>query len=216
MKKKSISKAQLVSKLGYRNIGKGLRRFDGFLAGSEYNPMIINNLHKALDLPEEKILRKLAKTRKVITREREIEKLKRQRLELKQFVPFLICRTERRIPSPIFVCAMLRSDRMKYVYLPKDITSMTPDERDRICCELIKQKMIKTEGKIPAFGFITHFVLKLSYFDNENERMVYAIDGSPLPDADDEMKKLHDGQPSLSVGGHDILSQLKVSLPFKI
>ena len=197
MKEKGISKSDLVKKAGYTNIARGCRRFDSLMKAENLSGMLIDNLPQALGVPEDEIKQKLQETKNEIRKEREDA-------ERAAFHPYLYCHTERRIPSPIFVCAILRADQMKKRKLPDNFNSMPDDEKDSVRREIISKALEFYDGAIPSFGKIVCFTERLEYDDNENERRVYDLKGYLIPDADPGYKKIYDGKATLTCGGHDI------------
>ena len=172
----------------------------------ELNPVIMAGLHHALDVPESEIQEKLNETR----RELDAERLEREENERKNFVPYLYCQTERNIPSPIFVCAILGSDRMKFIHLLPNYNDLCYDEQDILRKKLIAEHLQRHTGSIPAFGKITAYTLKRHYDDEEKECEVYDLAGALIPDPAPDQKVIRDGRASLSVKGKDITGILKV------
>jgi len=119
-------------------------------------------------------------------------------------VPYLYCHTERRIPSPIFVCAILGADRMRFRKLPPDFNILTPEKRNRIRIDVIKETLKMYNGMIPTFGRIICFTERLYFDDNIAERKVYNINGNLLISPDSELQKINEGRASLTVKGQDI------------
>jgi hypothetical protein len=80
----------------------------------------------------------------------------------KAFRPHLQVQTERRVPSPIFVAAIMGVHRLRIVALPDEALSASPEARDQIVKRVIIDHYRSSSGHIPAFGAITGYVLVLS------------------------------------------------------
>ncbi len=200
MREKGLKRSEVVQRLGYTNVAKGCRRLDQLLHNLEYNSTIMNNLHVALGVTRQEVEAKLAET----AREIEQERLQEEERERRVFVPYLFCQTERRIPSPIFVCAILNAVSMKYVYLPPDYNRRSDSEQEEIRRALIAGRLQKNDGKIPSFGKITCFTLRRFYDDTEEEREVYDLEGNLMPRPPEGTRKITRGNATLTVKGKDI------------
>lgn len=200
MREKGLKRSEVVQRLGYTNVAKGCRRLDQLLHNLEYNRTIMNNLHVALGVTRQEVQEKLEET----AREIEQERLQEEERERRVFVPYLFCQTERRIPSPIFVCAILNAVSMKYVYLPPDYNQRSDSEQEEIRRALIAEKLGKNDGRIPSFGKITCFTLRRAYDDSEEEREVYDLEGNLMPRPPEGTRKITRGNATLTVKGKDI------------
>jgi hypothetical protein len=91
-------------------------------------------------------------------RERRIES---ERAYLATFRPHLHVQTERAVPSPIFVAALLTVARLRTVSLPEKALTANDEARDRIIKTTIIDHWHENNGYVPAFGGITGYVLVL-------------------------------------------------------
>lgn len=200
MREKQLKRSEVVRRLGYTNVAKGCRRLDQLLQNLEYNDTIIKNLHVALDVPRQQVDEKLAETASELEEERRREEERERRV----FIPYLFCQTERRIPSPIFVCAILNAVSMKYVYLPPDYNQRSDREQEEIRVALVAEKLQKNDGRIPSFGKITCFTLKRFYDDSEEEREVFDLEGNLMIHPPEGTRKITRGNATLTHRGKDI------------
>lgn len=205
MTKKRIAKSEFLKSCGYKNIPKGCRRLESFLKGETYPDMIMNNLSTALDVTEDEVKESIRKSKIEIQHELDKEKVSK----IKEFEPFLFCHTTSRRPSPIFVCALLGSDRMKEVILPIGFTDLTEDERTTKRREIIAETLKDYNGMIPAFGKIVCFTEKLSFDDEKNDRLVFDLNGDLMENPPDEYKEIYRGRVGLTIKGRDITGLLK-------
>jgi hypothetical protein len=113
---------ELIRRCGYKNIPKGLRRLEDLRGGEFQNTRgLISGLPQALDVPAELV-------------QKAIDDTTRQRHEAYEaawraaFRPHAIILTDRRIPQPIFVAAMIG------VYETESSTSMRPSTRTPLPC----------------------------------------------------------------------------------
>ena len=91
-------------------------------------------------------------------RERRIES---ERAYLASFRPHLHVQTERAVPSPIFVAALLTVARLRTVSLPEEALTANDEPRDRIIKTIVIDHWHENNGYVPAFGGITGYVLVL-------------------------------------------------------
>jgi len=204
MQEKQISRVEFVNRIGYHNIAKGLRRFDEFIKENNFNKMILDNLHLALDESIEIVDCKFNETKIEIQKDIDAAKSLQEEFERKSFVPFLYCHTERRVPSPIFVCVVLGADRIKVQKLPHNYNLLSVNDQEILRKELIAKLIEKYNGIIPTFGGIICFTLKRKYDDIEDEREVFDLNGILIPSPPAEYKKISIGSTSISIKGKDI------------
>ncbi len=204
MKEKGIKKAELVKRTGYSNISRGCNRFDSFMKGESYPDIFMKNLAASLDVPQEELNEVIEKSKIEIQEDIERKRERQNDIDRRNFSPYLYCHTERKIPSPIFVCAVTGADRMKKIMLPEYFTILSDEERDAQRRELIKRTMKSYEGKIPGFGNILCFTEKLIFNDNEHELRVYNLKGDLIENPPPEFKKIYEGTTTLEHKGRDI------------
>ena len=148
-----IHSPELVRRWGYKNTSKGLRRLEQLQAG-QFVPAgtIMEALAKALDLPVSELLKASETTKRQLDQAR----LTAQELEWRDwsstFRPHAILRTERQIPSPVFVVALVGAENILRV----NFDHMQPTNT----------WMVQVTSKLPvhvaAFGLVTGFYLNYS------------------------------------------------------
>jgi hypothetical protein len=77
------------------------------------------------------------------------------------FRPHVQVQTERTIPSPIFVAAMLTVARLRSIHLPDDALATNDEARNRFIKTIIIDHWRENNGRVPSFGGITGYVLVL-------------------------------------------------------
>jgi hypothetical protein len=65
-KELGVKRGDLPSRLGFRNVAKGLRRLDAFLCKATGSKEILEQLHRALDVPEHVVREAVRETREAI------------------------------------------------------------------------------------------------------------------------------------------------------
>src|SRR3954471_515438 len=140
MAAKGLRKAQIVSLLGFKNITKGIRRFDAFVVDGVDSPGMLDRLPAALGLPAETVHAAYEQTLDQFRAEAEAQRtanLERLRIE---FRPHVRVKTERTVPSPIFVVAMTGGpDRWLRINLPEEVTASPEHSQIEQAAEIIRQ-----------------------------------------------------------------------------
>jgi|HubBroStandDraft_6_1064221.scaffolds.fasta_scaffold118030_2 hypothetical protein len=108
-----LSRSDLVRRAGYKNIAKGLRRLDELLAGDlGKTGNLIRALPAALDVPTEMVEHAIEETRRRIAEAQEAARQAREWAWRAAFMPHAIILTERTVPQPIFVAAIIGVERL--------------------------------------------------------------------------------------------------------
>jgi hypothetical protein len=168
MAAKGLRKSQIVSLLGFKNITKGIRRLDAFVADGVDSPGMLDRLPSALGLPAETVHAAYEQTLDQMRAEAEAQRsahLERLRAE---FRPHVRVKTERTVPSPIFVVAMTGGpDRWLRISLPEEVTALPEHDQIEQVAEIIRQHHAERKGWAGPFGSITGY-----YYRSEFERAV--------------------------------------------
>jgi integrase len=148
-----LSRGEFAKRLGYKNVAKGIRRIDvlcdGDLEGTKH---FLDVLPQALETSAETV--KLALEQTV----RELELAEKQEAEAhdkiwrENFCPHAIILTERTVPSPIFVAAMIGVEKLLRIDL--DATQGP--------VSFVKQVLYRLPEGVPAFGKTIGFVINYS------------------------------------------------------
>jgi hypothetical protein len=103
----------LVRRVNYKNIAKGLRRLDELLAGDlDKARDLICALPAALDVPPEVVERAIDETRRQVAEALEAERHVQRAAWRAAFKPHAIILTEKGVPQPIFVAAIIGARRL--------------------------------------------------------------------------------------------------------
>ncbi|NOX41106.1 MAG: hypothetical protein GXP05_11490 [Alphaproteobacteria bacterium] len=143
-----LSKVQLVKRIGYANVNKGLRNYEEFLDGDFEQPFIVDNLCVALVIDPKIIDRAIAHAKRKITIENLTDSMHEAQNWARTFRIHAIINTELDCPSPIFAEAMFDIAQLKIIYL----------DSSRYAASYIQQAIrelpnrLGAGGHIPAFG----------------------------------------------------------------
>jgi hypothetical protein len=156
-----ISRSDLVRRLGYRDVSGGYEALSTALLTGMIGPLIENHLAGALKADETLVRAVIAATREQKRDEASRTRNDRERAYLASFRQHLQVQTERIVPSPIFVAALLTVARLRLLRLPDEAITADDDARDRIIKTIIIDHWRESGGCVPAFGGITGYVLVL-------------------------------------------------------
>jgi hypothetical protein len=167
MAKLGLSRGEFAKRLGYKNVAKGIRRIDvlcdGDLEGTKH---FLDVLPQALETSAEAV--KLALEQTV----RELELAEKQEAEAhdkiwrENFCPHAIILTERTVPSPIFVAAIIGVEKLLRIDL--DATQGP--------VSFVRQVLARLPDAVPAFGKPIGFVINYS----PDHAVRFASNGQPI------------------------------------
>ena len=138
-----LSAVELVRRCGFKNIPKGLRRLEQLCQGDLARAtIIIDSLPSALEVTADVVQQAIDQTQQEL-READ-EKAWRE-----TFCPHAIIVTERVIPQPLFVAAVIGVERLLRLDLDgsQDPVTYVTQARARL-----SQRLAKWKGALPAFG----------------------------------------------------------------
>lgn len=178
-----LTRRQLVERLGFsERLAKGHSVLSEILLTGTV-PLYVTALADALEIDQPLLDAVLSATERQLDAERKAELLARENKYRECFYPHLQVKTERRMPSPIFVAAMLPPERLRVVYLPEEVDSLEEDEREQLVRASIRRHYRTTAGKVPAFGRIEgYYFIRFAGFGAMDFGVPYSVDGSPIGD----------------------------------
>ena len=148
-----LSRGEFAKRLGYKNIAKGIRRIDALCEGDiEGTKQFLDVLPQALETSAETVKRALDQTVHEIELAEKREAEARDKIWRENFCPHAIILTERTVPSPIFVAAIIGVEKLLRIDL--DLTQRPVSFVRRVLDRL-------PEGVI-AFGNTVGFVINYS------------------------------------------------------
>jgi hypothetical protein len=145
-----ITKHELVVRLRYDNINKGLRRLQSVIGGDlDGCADILPKLAGALQTHPDAVLRAIQATREEQQRDRVRAEEEREREWARAFTPHAIILTERTVPSPMVACAMTMGERNLLIELDQ-----TRPRRTYVHQALSESngRLVRFGGEIPFFG----------------------------------------------------------------
>jgi hypothetical protein len=108
-----LSRGEFAKRLGYKNIAKGIRRIDVLCAGDiEGTKNFLELLPQALETSAETVKIALDQTVRELELAEQQEAEARDNIWPETFRPHAIILTERAVPSPIFVAAMIGVEKL--------------------------------------------------------------------------------------------------------
>jgi hypothetical protein len=172
------SRSDLVRRLGYPDIGDGQEVLGAVLVSGSVAPQMANHLADTLEVDdaligsvigatmlqkrdEARLHRTLWKLNDVMWGKKRRLRVESERAYLASFRPHLQVQTERAVPSPIFVAALLTVARLRIIRLPDEALTVSDEARDGITKTIIIDHWHENDGRVPAFGGITGYVLVL-------------------------------------------------------
>lgn len=158
MKLQRIKRTELVYRLGYANMNKGLRALDGCIRDGFPHPFVIQNLPKALNVEASQLEKVLETTRQELLDEEEAR-------ERKNFAPHLWVITERASPTSITM-AVITGLIKKKVRLPKELPTLPFEEQLERVKGIVKYHYFIDEGQYPFFGKITGYYFVHHFREN--------------------------------------------------
>jgi|SRR5690242_1109481 len=156
-----ISRSDLAHRLGYRDIGRGHKALSEVLVTGVVPRHAEKYLAAALEVDDallEPVIGATTRQKRDEARKRRVES---ERAYLAAFRPHLQVQTERAVPSPIFVAALLTVARLRIIRLPDDALTASDEARDVIIKTIIIDHWRENGGYVPAFGGIMGYVLVL-------------------------------------------------------
>lgn len=149
-----VSRAELVRRLGYRNIAKGLRRLDALCAGEfRLTKDLIRALPAALDVSELVVESAVEELREAERR----QAADQEAAWRAGFTPHAIALTERTTPSPIFVAAL--TNATKFMRIDLDLTADPTSFVDQALLGLHRTLAARGWDGFPGFGRPTGVVV---------------------------------------------------------
>jgi len=156
-----LSRTDLVRRLGFENLNAGHHGLTELLMTGVQSPTIAPRLAEAFEVEADLLDEVSMATARQQHDEARVQILERERAYRAAFRPHLQVQTERKVPSPIFVAALLGTARLRIVPLTDEPFASDENVRDRAVKAVIVEHHREHAGRVPAFGAITGYVLVL-------------------------------------------------------
>jgi hypothetical protein len=148
-----LSRGEFAKRLGYKNLAKGIRRIDALCDGDlEGTKHFLDVLPQALETSAEAVKLALEETVRELELAVKQEAEARDKIWRENFSPHAIVLTERTVPSPIFVAAMIGVEKLLRIDL--DATQGP--------VSFVRQVLDRLPEGVPAFGKPIGFVINYS------------------------------------------------------
>jgi hypothetical protein len=148
-----LSRGEFAKRLGYKNLAKGIRRIavlcDGDVEGTKH---FLDVLPQALETSAETVKLALDQTVRELELAEKQEAEARDKIWRENFRPHAIILTERTVPSPIFVAALIGVEKLLRIDLD---LAQGP-------VSFVKQVLFRLPEGVPAFGKTAGFVINYS------------------------------------------------------
>jgi len=154
-----MSRSELVRRLGYRDIGSGHKALSALFLTGAVTHHIAKHLANALEVDDALLGSLIGATTRQKSDEARRRRVESERAYCASFRPHLQVQTERYVPSPIFIAALLTVARLRIVRLPDEALTVNDEARDCIIKTIIIDHWRENNGRVPAFGGITGYVL---------------------------------------------------------
>jgi hypothetical protein len=148
-----LSRGEFAKRLGYKNIAKGVRRIDVLCEGNvEGTKQFIDVLPQALETSAEIVTLALDQTVRELELAAKQEAEARDKIWRENFRPHVIILTERTVPSPIFVAAIIGVEKLLRIDLDPTQGPVS----------FVRQVLDRFPEGVPAFGEPIGFVINYS------------------------------------------------------
>jgi hypothetical protein len=142
-------------------------------------PQIAKHLADALQVDEAIVAAVMAATARQQQDEASQRTLAREAAYRTAFKPHLRCETERAIPEPLFVAALLTSARLRRVPVCPETWYVSADERDRLLRRAIQEHYRERRGHVPSFGAIVGYTAVAMAGYRLDFGLPYDLNGDP-------------------------------------
>ena len=154
-----FSRRDIARRLGYHDIGKAHRALDDALTTGTVPPHMRTHLADALEVDDAVLDRVMTATLRQQQDEARARTLDRERAYAARFRPHLRAETERVVPQPIFIAALMTTARLRHVELSAEAWSGSYEHCDQLVKEAVQDHYREYRGQIPAFGALVGYVL---------------------------------------------------------
>jgi hypothetical protein len=176
-----LSRTDLVRRFEYRDLNSGHAALSGFLLTGVVPSFVEKKLARALEVEQEFLDTVLLATARQLHDEARARILAREDAYRASFRAHLQVQTERRVPSPIFIAALLSTKRLRIVQLPDEAFSSDEESRDQAIKATIIEHFREHAGDVPTFGSITGYLLVvLAGYDGCDFGLPFDVNGDPV------------------------------------
>jgi len=175
-----MSRSELVRHLGYRHVGNGHRALSELLTTRQNCTVDRTASRRGSPSGERTRPAVTAATARQQQDEASQRTLARETAYRTAFKPHLRCETERAIPEPLFVAALLTSARLRLVPVCSETWHASADERDRLLKRAIQDHYREHAARIIAFGAVVAYTAVLMPGYLVDFGFSYDLNGDPV------------------------------------
>jgi len=200
----TLTRGRFLEHLGFKRIPKAIRKLDDFMLRGNGDILLIQRLIEYYPERKVAVLTALAETHKLLEMEASIEAIRAEKEARENFQPHIYIETERSIPSPIFVAALI-GRRTRFIDFKMDNVSLETAQLTA------REHFIKENGGSICNGKITGY----RYVDTYDSSIRFDTKGNILEPSAGQFNKSFGA--SLSFGGRTVsqgeLKRIGLSLP---
>jgi len=170
MKRKKMDRITLITKMGYRNQNKGLRRLDSMLSKGEFQELFLKECAMVLALNFDEVF-------SAVNADDKVRRDKVEQLQRAHFKPYIYLKTEQTRPSSITMFALTGGTmKHKAFYVPENLWLASEDNSFSLIGELIREHFNDSDGIVAFFGKISGYLYCPTYDDSYD----FSINGDLL------------------------------------
>jgi hypothetical protein len=183
-----LSRGELAKRLGYKNIAKGIRRIDALCEGDvEGTKQFLDVLPQALETSSDTVKLALEQTVRELELAEKQEAEARDKIWRENFCPHAIILTEKTVPSPIFVAAIIGIEKLLRIDLDPTQGPVS----------FVRQSLDRLPEGVVALGNTVGFVINYS----PDQAVRFDPSGQPIAILDMAVRV---GTATLHLGGRPI------------
>jgi hypothetical protein len=187
-----LSRGEFAKRLGYKNIAKGIRRIDALCEGDvEGTKQFLGVVPRALETSAETVKRALDQTIRELELAEKHEAETRDKIWRENFRPHAIIVTERSVPSPIFLAAIIGVEKLLRIDLDPTQGPVS----------FVRQVLDRLPERVLAFGKPIGFAINYS----PDKAVRFDRNGQPIAALD---KAVHPGTAVVHRGGRPIPAEV--------
>ena len=152
-----LTRSDLARSLGYRDLGDAHKALANALKTGTVPAHMRNHLGSALELDETVIDSVVESTSRQRQDEWRAWLLAEEKERMARFQPHLRTETARTVPQPIFIAALIGTARLRLVEVPSEIWEASPDDRNRLVKQAIRDHYRAHKAHVVPFGAILSY-----------------------------------------------------------
>jgi hypothetical protein len=176
----ALTRSEIVTRLGYRNLSKGHRLLNGALTSGMVPAFIAGNLGAALDVEPDAVRTAMAETEAERRAQAAAQREAEDREYRANFRPHLRVETECERPSPIFLVAMLGLSSLRIAPISDAVWTADEIASECIVRAAIADHYQRCGGRLPAFGKIVGYTLVTEAASHCDLGLSYDVEGNAI------------------------------------